>query len=115
VEIPALGAVAPPLVVTDDVVSTPRETGFKAIHPNPFNPQTTVTFTLASPEHVRIAIYDVRGTLVRRLEDRAMPAGEHSLVWDGRDDAGRTGSSGIYFVRMLAGRTVETRKIVMLK
>ncbi|HXV13268.1 MAG TPA: FlgD immunoglobulin-like domain containing protein [Candidatus Krumholzibacteria bacterium] len=115
VEIPTLGAVAPPLVVTNDVVSTPRETGFKAIHPNPFNPQTTVTFTLASPEHVRIAIYDVRGTLVRRLEDRAMPAGEHSVVWDGRDDGGRTGSSGIYFVRMLAGRTVETRKIVMLK
>jgi hypothetical protein len=92
-----------------------RETGLKSIHPNPFNPQTTVAFTLASAELVRIAIYDVRGTLVRRLSDESMPAGEHSVVWNGVDAAGRPASSGIYFVRMIAGSYEETRKIVMLK
>lgn len=112
--IPAF-AIAPPLATLQEVVTAPRTTGFKAIHPNPFNPQTTVTFTLSSPERVRIAIYDVRGTLVRRLADQAMPVGEHSLVWNGADDAGRTASSGIYFVRLLAGSFTETRKIVMLK
>ncbi len=96
-------------------VAPPTKTGFKSVHPNPFNPQTSVTFTLSAPEHVRIAIYDVRGTLVRRLTDQAMPVGEHSIVWNGADDAGRTASSGIYFVRLLAGRVTETRKIVMLK
>jgi hypothetical protein len=99
----------------DPVDTTPHTTGFTSIHPNPFNPQTTVEFTLASPERVRIAIYDVRGTLVRRLADQAMPVGSHSFVWDGADEAGRTASSGIYFVRLLAGSVTETRKIVMLK
>ena len=90
-------------------------TGFTSIHPNPFNPQTTVKFALTSPQHVRVAIFDVRGSLVRRLADQSMPSGEHSLVWNGLDDRGATTSSGIYFVRLIAGSTVETRKVVMLK
>jgi hypothetical protein len=105
----------PPLPLSDPVEETPVATGFKSIHPNPFNPQTTVVYALSSPERVRVAIYDVRGTLVRRLTDQTMPAGEHSVVWDGADNAGRTASSGIYFVRLLAGSFTETRKIVMLK
>ena len=83
--------------------------------PNPFNPQTTVDFALASSERVRIAIYDVRGTLVKRLVDETMPAGEHHATWNGIDDAGRPTASGIYFVRMIAGGYEQTRKIVMLK
>jgi len=114
VEIPLFGS-PPPAPYSEVVVTPPHTTGFKSIHPNPFNPQTTIDYTLSSPERVRIAIYDVRGTLVRRLADQSMPAGEHSLVWDGADDAGRTASSGIYFVRLLAGPVTETRKIVMLK
>ncbi len=94
---------------------TVRATGLKSIHPNPFNPQTTVAFALAKSELVRIAIYDVRGTLVRRLADETMPAGEHNIMWNGVDDRGRGVSSGIYFVRMFAGSYAETRKIVMLK
>jgi hypothetical protein len=92
-----------------------RETGLSSIHPNPFNPQTTVEFALASAQHVRILIYDVRGSLVRRLVDQSMGAGEQRAVWDGADDAGRQATSGIYFVRMTAGTHVQTRKIVMLK
>ena len=104
----------PPVPFSEEMV-TPKATGFKSIHPNPFNPQTTIEYTLSSPERVRVAIYDVRGTLVRRLADQSMPVGEHSLVWNGTDDNGRTASSGIYFVRLLAGSVTETRKIVMLK
>ncbi len=105
----------PPVPSDEPDVTTVRGTGLKSIHPNPFNPQTTVAFSLASAGLVRIAIYDVRGTLVRRLADEAMPAGEHSVVWNGVDDRGRPASSGIYFVRMIAGSYTETRKIVMLK
>ncbi len=117
VEVPGFAPDGPPVVTAEPVVPTPKpsSTGFTSIHPNPFNPQTTVDFALASPERVRLAIYDVRGTLVRRLADQSMPAGEHSLTWDGRDDNGRTASSGIYFVRLIAGAVTETRKIVMLK
>ncbi len=103
----------PPIPSAEPEVT--RATGLKSIHPNPFNPQTTVSFALAKSELVRIAIYDVRGTLVRRLSDESMPAGEHSVVWNGVDDRGRPAASGIYFVRMIAGSYTETRKIVMLK
>lgn len=105
----------PPVPLEQPEVVKASATGFKSIHPNPFNPQTTVAFAIASAGRVRIAVFDVRGTLVRRLVDESMPAGEHSIVWHGIDDAGRPAASGIYFVRMIAGGFTETRKIVLLK
>ncbi len=121
----ALGAPVPlPSFVTEPpdplgrgipTVQVVRETALSSIHPNPFNPQTTVEFALSSPQHVRIMIYDVRGSLVHRLVDQSMGAGEHRAVWKGVDDAGRPATSGIYFVRMVAGSYEQTRKIVMLK
>jgi hypothetical protein len=106
--------VTPPLVVAE-VPDGPKATALSSIHPNPFNPQTTVAYTLVKSERVRIAIYDVRGSLVRRLVDDSQPAGSYQSVWTGADDAGRPVTSGIYFVRMIAGSYSETRKIVMLK
>ena len=121
----ALGAPVPlPPFVTEPpspldrgvpTVQVVRETALSSIHPNPFNPQTTVEFALSSPQHVRIMIYDVRGSLVHRLVDQSLGSGEHRAVWNGIDDAGRPASSGIYFVRMIAGSYEQTRKIVMLK
>jgi hypothetical protein len=86
-----------------------------SVHPNPFNPQTTVAYFLIESHHVRIDIYDARGSLVRRLVDEGMPAGSHSTVWNGADDAGHGVGSGIYFVKMRVGTDIETRKIVLLK
>jgi len=115
VQLPGFAPEHPPLPFAEREDTKPTTTGFTSIHPNPFNPQTTVQFALVAPQHVRVAIYDVRGALVRRLADQSMPAGDHSLVWNGLDDGGRTTSSGIYFVRLIAGNVVETRKVVMLK
>jgi len=96
-------------------VEKPKVTALSSIHPNPFNPQTTVDFTLASSALVRIAVYDVKGSLVRLIVDETMTAGAHSTRWDGVDEKGRQAASGIYFVRMIAGSYSEVRKIVMLK
>lgn len=86
-----------------------------SVHPNPFNPQTTVAYFLVQSHHVRIDIYDARGSLVRRLVDEGMDAGSHNAVWNGTDDSGHSVGSGIYFVKMIAGSEIETRKIVLLK
>jgi len=115
VAMPRYGMDEPPAPMVQPDVTLTRETGLRSIHPNPFNPQTTVAFSLSNAELVRIVIYDVRGALVRRLADQTMSAGDHNIVWDGVDDAGRPATSGIYFVRMIAGRYTDTRKIVMLK
>jgi hypothetical protein len=104
-----------PANMSAENVNTARTTALSSIHPNPFNPQTTVEYSLESAERVVISIYSVSGSLVRRLVDETTAAGEHHATWDGVDDAGQPASSGMYFVRMIAGAHTETKKIVMLK
>jgi hypothetical protein len=83
--------------------------------PNPFNPTTTLTYTLVHSDDVELAVYDVSGRLVKMLESGPHGPGEHSTVWMGRDESGRELSSGVYFVRLLTGDTVVVRKMVMVK
>ncbi len=84
--------------------------------PNPFNPSTTISFRLAESGATTVSVHDVAGRLVRTLvdaEDRV--AGEHAVVWDGRDAAGRPVESGIYLCRVESGSSRELRKMTLLK
>lgn len=83
--------------------------------PNPFNPQTTIEFSLPLSSPVRLVIYNVAGQVVRTLLESDLPAGVHAVVWDGRNDQGIEVSSGIYFYQMAAGSFQETKKMVLLK
>ncbi len=83
--------------------------------PNPFNPTTTVRFVLAEPCPVRIAIYDLRGRLIRTLVDDRRPAGEFTAEWDGRDASGSPAASGVYLCRMTAGDFGDTIKLSLLR
>jgi hypothetical protein len=83
--------------------------------PNPFNPQTTINFALPRNEHVRLAVFSVNGARVRSLVDEAYTAGAHSVVWDGRDGAGRTVATGTYFYMIDAGDFHQVRKMVLMK
>jgi len=84
-------------------------------YPNPFNPTTTIDFVLPATMHTELAIFDVRGRRVVTLLNRSMSDGVASVTWDGRDQNGVPVSSGIYFYRLVAGTTVQTRKMVLLK
>jgi hypothetical protein len=79
-------------------------------HPNPFNPMTTLKFSLPQLTRVIMKLYDASGREVRTLVDEELPAGHHSTVVEAQGLA-----SGIYFCRMVAGSFVETRKLVLLK
>jgi hypothetical protein len=83
--------------------------------PNPFNPSTTIQFTLESRVHATLAVYDAGGRWVRTLVDEARPAGDHVAQWDGRDTHGRSVVSGVYFYRLSAGSAAESKKMVLLK
>jgi len=84
--------------------------------PNPFNPATTLSFTLAEPTQLtELNIYNLKGQQLRTLLHSALPAGKHSVVWDGRDDSGKPVSSGVYFVRLTANDRMLTRKILLSK
>ncbi len=83
--------------------------------PNPFNPQTTVKFTNPRNGSVTVGVYDIQGHLVRTLVQGHHLAGDHSVVWDGRTNAGGSASSGVYFARMIAGETGATTKLMLVK
>ena len=85
-------------------------------YPNPFNPTTTITFSLAQPERVRLSIHDAAGRLVNRLvEGELFPAGMSEVVWGGRNDSGDRVSSGVYFIRLESPSLLEMGKVVLLQ
>ncbi len=86
-------------------------------YPNPFNPTTTIVFTLPHDDHVRLDVFNILGEQVAVLVDDDLPAGEHRVIWDGHDEAGRQMATGIYFYRLTAGNGdfEQARKMVLLK
>jgi hypothetical protein len=83
--------------------------------PNPFNPTTTIAYSLGTSVPVRLAVYGPAGQLVRVLVDGVQEAKIHEVTWDGRDDSGQALASGIYLARLDAGPFSAQRKMVLLK
>jgi hypothetical protein len=94
-----------------------RVRGFRLLpcFPNPFNPVTTLSFELSTGGPVQLKVYDPVGRLVRVLMDEYRDAGEHAVVWDGRDTAGRVTAAGVYLYRLHAGDYVETKRMTLVK
>jgi len=83
--------------------------------PNPFNPMTSIRYTLPERLRVKLTVYNTSGRLVRTLVEEEMPAGAHVITWDSRNDAGDVVSSGVYFCRLEVGDWSSARKMVLLK
>ena len=94
---------------------TPRVFSLNANYPNPFNPQTKISFSLPEPQDVRLTVYGVDGRKVATLVNETRSAGLHEVLWTGRDDAGRAVSSGTYFYRIDAGPYSQVRKMTLIK
>jgi hypothetical protein len=84
-------------------------------HPNPFNPTTTIPFTLPQRTRLTLSIYDVTGRLIRTLADEVIDEGHQDRTWDGKDSKDNTVSSGVYFYRLSAGERTLVRKLVVLR
>ncbi|MBK7771731.1 MAG: hypothetical protein IPI48_14750 [bacterium] len=84
-------------------------------HPNPFNPSTTIAFSLVRDGRVELKVFDARGALVRTLLDGAAVAGEQRVVWDGRDNSGRQSAAGVYLYRLRADGRELQRKMTLVK
>ena len=87
--------------------------------PNPFNPETTIRFSLARESLVRLEVFDVVGQRVLVLVAERLPAGTHQALWDGRGESGERVSSGVYFCRLLAqheaGEFRQVQRMLLLK
>jgi parallel beta-helix repeat protein len=102
-------------IVPEPELESPPKTALVAIVPNPFNPSTTVHYSLESRAAVRISVYDVTGRLVRELVNESKMAGAYEVSWKGTDKHGVGVASGVYFVKMSAGSFTSTMKMVLLK
>jgi hypothetical protein len=101
--------------VTDVPLSPQFFNALSPAQPNPFNPKTTIKFSLANQGPVTIAIFDVSGRRVRTLVDDVRGAGAHQAVWDGQNDSGHAVASGLYFARMETRGFNATEKLTLLK
>jgi hypothetical protein len=87
----------------------------EACYPNPFNPQTRIRFAIPEPANVWLGVFSLDGKLVSVLQEGDLPSGAHSVFWDGRDQRGRSVSSGKYLYLMQAGDFIQRRSMVLLK
>ena len=88
----------------------PGEFSLSAAYPNPFNPTTTLSFAIPVDAAVSLSIYNMQGRQVTSLIEGSMDAGYHSVVWNADSY-----SSGVYFVKMVAGEFVNTQKLMLIK
>lgn len=97
----------------------PTVTELNGNYPNPFNPTTNIKFSLKADSKVLLSIYNVRGQKVKTLINDNMEAGYHTIVWDGRDDSGKSVSSGVYFNNFgsadESGDYTSVKKMILLK
>jgi hypothetical protein len=91
------------------------ETALRGNYPNPFDETTTLEYTLSREREVTMLVYNVLGQRVETLVDAQKSAGLHTVTWDGTNRYGDRVGSGVYFVRMEAGSTTETQKVVLVR
>ncbi len=84
-------------------------------YPNPFNPTTRIEYSVKETAPVSLEIFNVKGQKVRTLVNEVMTAGNHSVVWNGKDEAGKDAGSGVYFYRMTTPRYTATQKMILMK
>ncbi|MDD3235487.1 MAG: carboxypeptidase regulatory-like domain-containing protein [Candidatus Cloacimonetes bacterium] len=90
-------------------------TELKGNYPNPFNPETTISFNMKETAPVSLEIYNVKGQLVKTMLNGVQEMGNHSVVWNGKDNNGRAVSSGVYYYKMNTGSYSSTMKMIMMK
>lgn len=83
--------------------------------PNPFNPTTTITYTLKEPGQVSVKVYNTQGQLIRTLVDAHASQGSHSVVWDGLNEKGEHVSSGMYFYKVTSANETVTERMMLMK
>jgi len=103
------------LDIEDGRGNLPDEYSLSANYPNPFNPSTTIEFSLPSASRVELAVYNIRGQKVRTLVSKNLTAGNHTVTWNSCNDAGEKVASGVYLYRLTADNFTSVKKMMLLK
>jgi len=98
----------------EDVVEI-TVTALNSNYPNPFNPETTISYDIKDATQVRLDVFNLKGQLVKTLVNNEQASGRYNVVFTARDDKGNKLSSGLYFYRLRAGDYVKTRKMMLME
>ncbi len=102
-------------VITGVEERRPASVAIRGIYPNPFNPTTSIEFSVPASGHLELSLYNLAGQKVRELVSGVMSAGVHTVKWDGKDMNGATVASGTYIAQLRMGNTVVNRKMALVK
>ncbi len=103
------------VVSNEDSNTVPMITRLNPNYPNPFNPETTISFDLNKNQNVKLEIYNVKGQKVKTLCNDNLKAGNHKYIWNGRDQNNRKVASGVYFAKMTSKSLNKTQKMILMK
>ncbi len=84
-------------------------------YPNPFNPETTINFSINEPGKVELNVYNIKGQLVKTLVNDFRSSGSHSVVWHGKNNNNKSVASGVYFYRIKTDNYTKTHKAILMK
>jgi len=85
-------------------------------YPNPFNPITTISFSLAdNVENAKIEIFNIKGQKIKTLVNSYLEKGTHNVVWNGKDKNGKKVVSGLYFYKLTTGKETAVKKMLLLR
>jgi hypothetical protein len=105
----------PSAIDPGELTIAPSEFALGENYPNPFNPETTIEFSLNKADDVTLKIYSITGQLVRTLVNSAMEVGTHQVKFNGQDDFGNMLSSGVYFYQLQSAGQIATNKMILMK
>jgi ligand-binding sensor domain-containing protein len=114
--ISVLSGILQPVAVEDRAPTTVSEFQLAQNYPNPFNPETAIEYSLDKTQHIRLAVYNSTGQLIRVIENTKKSAGIHKAHWDGTDENGNLVSSGIYYYMIETDQgSSQTKKAVLIR
>ncbi len=102
-------------VPNEDAVIPVTETALLGNYPNPFNPETIISYDVKNDAQINIEIYNIKGQKIKTLVNGKVKAGNHKITWKGDDENGRQVTSGVYFYKLNAGMYTSTRKMILMK
>jgi hypothetical protein len=109
------GPIAIIITHLEDVTTSSKKFVLHQNYPNPFNPVTNIPFSLDKKTLVELKIYDVSGRLVKRFSPKIYYPGNHQIIWDGKNNAGRDISSGIYYYQLSTAENQAMKKMVLIR
>lgn len=105
-----------PTSIDDSAGSTlPAKYVISNNYPNPFNPSTTISYSLPEKSYTQIIVYNVLGKEVIKLVDQVKSAGNYTVMWNGKDRNGNNSATGIYFYQLVTEKYRESKKMILLK